>query len=72
MMRSKAMHSRVANLERASTPATGLVWVEDWENADQLVFRMLATGEISSPDEVTLVGWAWTRRTASKRVSPHI
>jgi hypothetical protein len=56
-MRSKSMRSRVGNLEKASTPAARLVWVDDWESADEIVSQMLANGDISSPEEVTLVGW---------------
>jgi hypothetical protein len=51
------LRTRIGNLERANTPATGLVWVDDWESADELVSEMLANGKISSADEVTLVGW---------------
>jgi hypothetical protein len=51
----KTMRSRVGILERSSTTATRLVWVDDWETADES--GMLANGEISSPGEVTLLGW---------------
>jgi hypothetical protein len=53
----KTIRNRVARLEQTSTSATRFVWIDEWENADSLISEMLASGEISSADEVALVGW---------------